>query len=138
MAKVNWVVHGEQRARPGSAPLMWLRLEAQCGVVRTCQRCLEPVVLNLVVDHRLRFVKGEAAAAKLDAESDEDVLALEPTINLLELLEDELLLALPVIPMHEGCEPPVVTATETMGAAAAPASNPFAVLAALKPGDGKH
>ena len=138
LAKVSWAVHGESRERPGSAPLMWMRLEAQCGVVRTCQRCLEPVVLSLVVDHRLRFVKGEAAAAQLDAAGDEDVLALEPTIDLLDLLEDELLLALPVIPLHEVCSPPASIPTEAPGVVDASAPNPFAILATLKPSGGKH
>ncbi len=128
---VTWTVRGESRERPGSEPLVWLHLKAMANVTRTCQRCLEPVLLPLTVDTRLRFVRGEDKAARLDAETEEDVLALEPTLDLHALIEDELVLALPVIPMHEQCRAPV-DASATPEDAQALRANPFAVLQNLK------
>ena len=65
------------------------------------------MVLPLGVDRRLFFVAGEDAAAALDTESDDDVLALEPFLDLRGLVEDELLLALPLVPRHEVCPEPL-------------------------------
>ena len=55
------------------------------------------------VERRIRFVDGEDAGGALDADSDDDVLALTPALDLHELVEDELLLALPLVPRHEVC-----------------------------------
>ncbi|MFC3217232.1 hypothetical protein [Comamonas sp. JC664] len=51
----------------------------------------------------LSLCEDEATAAALDDESEEDVLVLAPQIDALELIEDELLMALPMVPMHEVC-----------------------------------
>ena len=50
------------------------------------------------------------------------------------LIEDELLLALPLVPRHEQCPEPLPRAFVEDDPAIDPADNPFAVLAALKRG----
>jgi uncharacterized protein len=125
---VAWRVQGERRAVPGSEPEIWLHLEASARVYRTCQRCLRPVEVALHVDRRLRFVADENLAAELDADSDDDVLVLERALDLHDLVEDELLLALPMVPRHDRCPQPL----PTPGDEAEPpgeAPHPFAVLA---------
>jgi len=61
---------------------------------------------------------------------------LSRDFNLLELIEDELLMALPVVPKHETCPAPVkLQAQDADFDAAAPAAqkpNPFAILEQLK------
>lgn len=128
-ATVNWRAHGSRRERPGADPMVHLHLEASTRVVRVCQRCLEPMPIALEIDRRLRFVRSEAEAERLDVESDEDVLALEPTLDVLELIEDELLLELPLVPRHEQC---VDLAALGSDDPAAEAAHPFQALAALK------
>jgi uncharacterized protein len=96
---------------------------------------LGPVQTLVEVDTWLRFVSDEAQAAALDAELEEDVLALEREQDALELVEDELLLALPLVPRHEECPQPLPLPAEDLDdeADAAPAKpNPFAALAQLK------
>lgn len=136
-ATVRWRAEGEQRLRMGGRPQVWLRLRADADVTRTCQRCLEPMQLKLNIDRQLRFVRGEAEAARLDAEGEDDVLALEPSIDLLSLLEDELLLAMPVISMHPHCDPPLAAMSPDHEGPAV-ADSPFAALAQWKPDVGKH
>lgn len=128
---VVWQARGEQRAVPGGAPQIWLHLQASARVHRTCQRCLQPVELELHVDRRLRFVADENLAAELDADAEEDVLALERALDLHELVEDELLLALPMVPRHDPCPQPLPTPGMPAGEAQADtaAAHPFAVLA---------
>ena len=64
-----------------------------------CQRCLEPVAVTLDLPVRLTVVRSEAEAERLD-EGDEPLIVEEQPIPLVELVEDEILLALPQVPMH--------------------------------------
>jgi uncharacterized protein len=112
-----------------------LQLQAATQVRLECQRCLLPMAVPLRVDRRFFFVPGEDAAAGLDADSDDDVLALTPAFDLRALVEDELLLALPLVPRHETCPVAVPLVFEDDGEATDfPAAHPFAALAALKGG----
>lgn len=88
------------------------------GVLRTtvrltCQRCLEPVEVDLECELALAVVADDEAAANLPH-------ALEPLvldrdrISVIDLIEDDLLLGLPVTPRHAetACEPPPISATQ--------------------------
>lgn len=132
--QVRWAIDGRQRKAAGREPEIWLDVSAEARVERRCQRCLQPVALDLRVHRPIRFVRGEAEAARLDADQEDDVLALEPTLDLQMLVEDELLLALPIIPRHEDCAFPAQVEQVSTGdeAVVDDSTNPFAVLAALK------
>ena len=99
---VAWSAHGERRTAAGEAQT-WLHLQARTALRLTCQRCLQPVTVELRVEPRLRFVRDEALAEQLDEDSEEDVLALSSALDLHALVEDELILALPLVPRHERC-----------------------------------
>ena len=133
---VRWSVDGEQRRRAGQAPNAWLHLVLHAQVELTCQRCLSALPVTLDVDRRFHFVAGEQQAAALDAESEDDVLASSRSFDLHELAEDELLLALPLVPRHEVCPQPLAVPPDATGADddPAPKANPFAALAGLKRG----
>jgi len=119
-----------QPTAEGSKPL-WLHLSASAEVTQTCQRCLEPVRLPVQVEAAFRFVADEATALAEDDDCEEDLLVFEHPFNLLALVEDELLLALPLIPMHERCTPlPGATTPDPEPEAARP--HPFAVLERLR------
>ncbi len=133
-AKVTWRAEASRPERPGADALMLLHLLAQVDVSRNCQRCLEPMRIELRVDRRLRFVRSEEQAARLDAESDDDVLALAPTLDLLELIEDELLLDLPLVPRHDRCVDLSSLGSKAPSDVAPSSPNPFQALAGLKRG----
>lgn len=131
--QVHWTLVAERRPVAGGGADPWLHLHADAAVRLTCQRCLQPVEAALAVQRSFRFVADEAEAERLDeAADDEDVLALPPRgrLDLLPLLEDELILALPLVPMHEACPEPLPQPEDAPDAA--PAAHPFAALAALK------
>ncbi len=128
---VQWQARGELRAVRSGVPQIWLHLAAQADLNLECQRCLQPVAAPLSVQRSFRFVAGEAAAAELDAESEDDVLALTRALDLRELVEDELLLGLPLVPRHEACPAPLL-APRAEEAPAEERPNPFAALARLK------
>jgi uncharacterized protein len=95
-----------------------------------------PVDIEVAVNRSFRFVGSEEEAEAQDEEAEEDVLALSPDFNLAALIEDEVLLALPVVPRHEACPVEVKLAVADPGfdAALAEKRNPFAVLAKLQGG----
>lgn len=138
-ASVAWQAQGERRAVTGSEAEQWLHLSAKTAVWLTCQRCLQPFQQDLAVATRLRFVRDEAQAEALDAELEEDVLAMPRWLDVRALVEDELLLALPLVPRHDHCPQPLPIALDETaelddGDEPDDRPNPFAVLQALKTG----
>lgn len=129
---VAWHAEGRQRPVTGGEPERWLHLQASTTVWMTCQRCLQPLPQALAVDTRIRFVRSEAEAEALDAEEDYDVLALSRGLDLRALVEDELLLALPLVPRHDGACPQPLAAPAEETPAPEPRENPFAALAGLR------
>lgn len=135
-AEVVWQAAGRRRSRAGAEPETWLELRAQARLTLQCQRCLAPLQADVQFDRRFRFVRDEAAAEALDAEIDDDVLATTRSFDLRALVEDELLLALPLVPRHERCPQPLPAAVDSAGdePAEAPRRNPFGALAGWRPG----
>lgn len=129
---VAWRARGERRRLPGSESQTWLHLEAQSRLSMECQRCLGPVAVALDVRRSLMFVAGEDAAALLDADSEHDVLVMSRALDVRELIEDELLLALPLVPRHETCLDPLPVSPPLPAGHEEP--SPFAALAALRRG----
>jgi uncharacterized protein len=97
----------------------------------------------LAFDREFLFVADEATAMKLDDESEEDVLVASKTFDLLELIEDELIMSLPIVPRHEHCTSQIPHEFEADEAlfdesepdaktSAASRPNPFSVLEKIK------
>ncbi len=129
---VRWRVAGHVKPVLGGEPEVWLSLAVQAQAHQTCQRCLQSAAIDLEVDRPFRFVHDEAQAAALDADSDDDVLVMSRRFDLQEWVEDELLLALPIVPLHEVCPAPLPLPVEEEEAVSPAKPNPFAVLQALK------
>jgi uncharacterized protein len=129
---VQWSAFGETRQVTGGSLAHWIRLQANVEVTLQCQRCLQAMQQPIAVDRWFQFVGNEDDAARLDEESEEDVLAASARFDLLELLEDELILALPIVPRHEDCPQPLPWSAEQPTSEAEVAPNPFAALAALR------
>ena len=72
----------------------------RAGYALTCQRCLEPMVLDVDEPFELTFVGSEAAARALPEELDPVVLDDAGRITAVAMLEDELILHVPLIARH--------------------------------------
>lgn len=133
---VHWQARGTYREQLGEQSGAWLFASGSCSLVKACQRCMQPVTLHLSFEHSYRFVPTEEEAEAIDMESEEDVLAYDDAFNLLELVEDELLLAIPAIPRHDDCGGSVqyewMDADFEKAQQKAKVVNPFAVLQQLK------
>lgn len=104
----------------------WLQLEIDGEPVLACQRCLGGVGQVVSIRSRLRLIAPGEEWPDDDLEDDSaDAIAADRALAVLELVEDEVLLALPIAPRHEHCESPLADAAET-------GPSPFAALAALK------
>ena len=150
---LSWTAQGRQVPRRTGGPELWLDVSVNGRIPLTCQRCLHPVNWTVQLQHSLRFVDDENTAAELDADLDDDVLALSRHLDLLELLEDELIMGAPLVPRHDECpedvdawmyddaevtpdgqvvRPDEAPAGEAAEVAEDRKPNPFAALAALK------
>jgi uncharacterized protein len=118
----------ELRFDPGTAgfPEVTGRVSAQ--VVMACQRCLGALTVVLEAPIAVGVVHDIAAEQRLPRRLDPWIVADEEG-DLFDLVEEELLLALPIVALHEdeSCHAsPVVTGD------AGGTRNPFRVLAELK------
>ena len=131
---VQWSATGELHTESGGANHIWLHLQVEAAVPLTCQRCLQLDPMPLLVDRSFRFVADEATAEALDDESEEDLLALSRDFDLRALIEDELLMELPLVPRHETCpqELPMQSSDADFEQASEEKPNPFAVLQGLR------
>ena len=132
-AAVDWSAQGSCRSAGAGEPEIRLHLQARTALRMICQRCLQPLTVLLDVQPTLRFVRDEQQAEALDEDSEEDVLALTAALDLQRLTEDELILALPLVPRHEHCPQPLpMSAGEEDVQKAGNGEHAFAALAALR------
>ncbi|HZP66924.1 MAG TPA: YceD family protein [Rudaea sp.] len=109
-------------------PLVHVRADAVLPLL--CQRTLEVFELPVHVDARLGLIAVEADEAALPP-GYEPLLTSDGAIRLADVVEDELILALPVVPVKPGS----VENESSFGPAEAPEEareNPFAVLKKIK------
>ena len=132
--QVHWSAEGEVQVESGGARHIWLHLQVDADLPLTCQRCLQVDAMPLQVDRSFRFVADEATAEALDDEVEEDLLALSRDFDLYQLIEDELLMEMPLVPRHDVCpqELPMEARSDDFEQASAEKPNPFAVLQSLR------
>jgi uncharacterized protein len=144
-ASIEWSLKGEQNKRADGGYESYITLGLNGVAKMICLRCLEIVEIPISLERQFRIAKDEAHATKLDAE-DEFVDAIVGSVQfeVLDLVEDEIIMALPFSPKHDFCSAP----TFDTGFEAADAAddngkegvndedrerpNPFRVLAQLK------
>jgi uncharacterized protein len=125
--EVRWALQGEIN-KHGHAQLA---LSVFGSVKLMCQRCLVPFPFEIVSDSLLVLAADEGNADELDkflADEEVEVVVASRSFDVVRLVEDEALLALPFSPRHEVCPdrgvPEVGEGVEKV--------SPFAVLKDLK------
>ena len=100
VGEVAYEVSGvrDERGRPG------LRLKVDGTLALRCQRCLEPMPFEVHTDETLVLA---ATLAEIHAEPGDthapDRVVAGKEMSLRDLVEDELILAVPYAPRHESC-----------------------------------
>ncbi len=108
------------RLRLTAAGMLWMR----------CQRCLGRLEWPLDIEVVLELVRPGQSIPDDELENDEfDAIEAVPDLDVLALVEDEIVLAVPIAPRHESCDAPrPVKGSEK--------ESPFASLVKLRKNDG--
>ena len=77
-----------------------LQLMVSGEVELPCHRCLVSMPYKVEVERTLYLARNEAEMERLDALPDSDAVQAGETLNLVDLVEDEVLLSLPLSVMH--------------------------------------
>jgi uncharacterized protein len=151
-AALDWQARGSVKPQAGEAAQhdeRWLDLSVDGAVWLECQRCLAPHLQVLEVKVRYRIVETEAEADAAPLDDDEaDVIVGSRQFDLVDLIEEEVLLSLPLVPKHAVCPAVHDSLLTGVDGGESPSdgdqadevpqvqekTNPFAALAALKRG----
>lgn len=119
---LSWVVSGDC----GDDHKPFLVLEVAGELQLKCQRCLGALQHGLKIKSRLQLVPRGAPWPDEDLEDDrsDPIEAMEDQ-SVLQLVEDEVLLALPIAPRHQSCMMPGIDDESVV-------ASPFAALRTLK------
>lgn len=111
--------------------ITYLNGHLETSLTLVCQRCMEPFIYEITSNFILGIVNTLDEANVLP-ENYEPALATEGNLALRELIEDEIILNLPIIPRHEPEECKVTFPVADSGWEKARGENPFNVLESLK------
>lgn len=107
--------------RDDGKPCLWISVSGELRLV--CQRCLGQLIFPLSIEAEL--VLSEDAREIEQAEDEIDRVLASRTMGVAQLVEDEVLLALPMVPRHDRCSVGMTAERETR-------PSPFGVLMELK------
>src|SRR5271170_2629527 len=83
---------------------LFLELTVRGQIPQCCQRCLATVRVPVDIASRLEVVADRAIAERAPLDNDEfDVIVGSDSLDVAQLVEDEIILALPGAPRHDNC-----------------------------------
>lgn len=114
--------------------LAFLDVELEAVLPLTCQRTLERFELPVAVNQRLGLIRDELDEAMLPEDYEAVLVADDGLLSIADMIEDELILAIPVVPMSNiGLLQGDVVWEDAEDTSDSPESpSPFAALADLK------
>ena len=98
-------------------PSLHLRINSELPVI--CQRCLDEMLVKL--DLKFDYLLSDSSVNAVDESDELDWLEINSEMDVRELIEDELLLAMPIAPVH-------ATSCTELSMQSGEKPNPFAVL----------
>jgi uncharacterized protein len=106
-----------------------LHLEVRGVLQLQCQRCLQALAYPLQITNTLLLVRpNEPFPVEADEPDAPDCIVAEADMDVATLIEDEILLSLPLSPRH----PEGTCNRQTSAGSSGPAASPFASLASLR------
>lgn len=111
---LRWSLVGHPQVVMQEQTFPMVELSVQCKLAVPCQRCHGALVLDVASTRQIALADSEALADQLAAELDDelDAIVQSRSFDLRELIEDEVLLALPFAPKHEDCALPQTRLTQ--------------------------
>jgi uncharacterized protein len=83
----------------GKYHLPSLNLMIEASLVTTCQRCLDPLPIEMKLS--FDYVLSESEPESFNGDEEVDWLEVSREMNVNNLIEDELLMAIPLAPTHD-------------------------------------
>lgn len=120
------------RAAQGQA-FVDLKLDGRLPL--SCQRTLDRFELPVVIHQQLGLIRAESEEAALPEGFEPVLVPDDGVLRLRDLIEDELILAIPLVPMRDDDPPGDAPVWQDAEAPADEVDNPFAALAGLKTRD---
>ena len=115
LADINFTLTGDiKRFRQ---PSLHLHINSQLPVI--CQRCLDEMLIKL--DLKFDYLLSDSSVNAMEESDELDWLEINSEMDMRELIEDELLLAMPIAPVH-------AASCNKLNMQSGEKPNPFAVL----------
>ena len=95
-----WKAAGATGTRHGT---LQLDLDIDGEISLVCQRCLQSMTQEVAIRSHFLIARDEQSATVLDDDDSYDVVVGTADFDLDALIEDEVILALPIAPRHEVC-----------------------------------
>lgn len=126
-AHVNTKISYNLKGTTNSVTQHFLHLEIKARLMTTCQRCLNEMALDIPL--KFVYILSEIGDVEVDESEDFDALKISQTMDLIALIEDEIITALPIAPMHEISDKNIACVLKV--ASSGEKQNPFDVLIKL-------
>jgi len=121
--KISYRLQGETN----SVAQHFLHLAIDANLTTICQRCLNEMTLELPLE--FDYMLSDIGDVEVDEGDDFDHLNISQSMDLIALIEDEIITALPIAPMHEISAENSQCALKVASSGEKP--NPFAALKGL-------
>lgn len=130
--KLDYILTG----RRGENGKLFLKCAAKGMLLLKCQRCLDVLSYPVSFESDLELIEdGQEATGVVHEDELTDAVKADPNMDVLALVEEEVLLGLPMAPMHapEDCK-----ADRNLGQTKLDEQHVFSALAALKTQDHRN
>lgn len=110
--QLSWKFLSWKDEMPAGDQAYRIKLDLKSSVHLVCQRCLNPFLHKIEISSQFVMLHSEQEVDDFPIENDlEDALLSSHEFNLIDLFEDELILALPIVPKHapKDCENAFIT-----------------------------
>ncbi len=126
-SKTEAAVHYVLQGQTDSVGQHYLHLTLTTNLTTTCQRCLNAMPLNLALNYN--YLIGDVnlndmEASDIEDSDDIDLQEASQTMDIIALIEDEIIMAMPIAPIHDKDCGAIVTQSGEK-------PNPFAALKGL-------
>jgi uncharacterized protein len=101
--ELSWQLRGASRQRSDGSVERTLQLRVEAPLRLVCSRCLRPLGFKLELTRGFLLARTEREAIDLDLSDESDVLVGDRRFNVSDLIEDEVILALPSVATHPDC-----------------------------------
>jgi uncharacterized protein len=130
-AQIDWLFALDDKQRP----MISGRVHAQ--LPQQCQRCLQPMLTEIDTKMALVVLDSETSQNSQNEELPlgyETITLTSTPVSLITLIEDELILALPIVAKHTACPSNECQYVSSIAEDKTLKNNPFQVLSQLKNG----